>query len=51
MAGITVMYYLLSAAFVMLCLYNLVKEKPNTTEFMLYLILMAPFVLRLLRAS
>ena len=51
MAPVTILYHILSAGFVLLCLYNILKKKPDLTDFTLYLVLIAPFVLRLLQVK
>jgi hypothetical protein len=49
MATVTIIYHVISAIFVLLCVYNIVKKRLNLSDFALYLVLVAPFVLRLLQ--
>jgi len=46
---IMIFYYLISAFLAVLLAWNFIREKKNVNDMILYLLVLAPFVLRLLR--
>ncbi len=49
MPFIMLLYYLISACIVGLLVWNFIRERENKQSMILYLIVLIPFVLRLLR--
>jgi hypothetical protein len=46
---ITIIYYLISAYILAMLIWNFIKEKKSWDDMLLYLLVMIPLVLRLLR--
>lgn len=49
MSVIMLAYYIISAYLLVLLIWNFVREKKNLNDLLLYLLVMIPLVLRLLR--
>ncbi|MGQ9671535.1 MAG: hypothetical protein ACUVV5_00200 [Candidatus Aminicenantales bacterium] len=48
---IMIVYYLISAFLVVLLIWNFVREKKNVEAMILYLLVVVPFILRILRVK
>jgi len=51
MPVIMILYYVISAYLAGMLLWNFIREKKNINDMLLYLIVLIPFVLRLLRVK
>jgi len=48
---IMILYYVITAYFLAMLLWNFIKEKKNVEDMLLYLLVMIPLVLRILRVK
>jgi len=46
-----IIYYIISAYILAMLIWNFIKEKKNVNDMLLYLLVMVPFILRLLRVK
>jgi uncharacterized membrane protein YbjE (DUF340 family) len=51
MPVIMILYYVISAYLAGMLLWNFIREKKNINDMLLYLVVLIPFVLRLLRVK
>ena len=51
MPFIMIIYYIISAFILAMLIWNFIKEKKSVNDMLLYLLVMVPFILRLLRAK